>query len=65
MVASVSPLAQVRLSEKEANIDTVDVLTSKSSTLPYDNDEMRRMIQLVQGAKGTSVLKGREGSLTL
>ncbi|KAF8474432.1 hypothetical protein DFH94DRAFT_855629 [Russula ochroleuca] len=29
----------------------VDVLTSKSSTLPYDNDEMRRMIQLVQGAK--------------
>jgi hypothetical protein len=55
MAASVSPLAQVRLSEKEANNDTTDVITSSSSTLPYDNDEMRRMIRLVQGAKGTPV----------
>ncbi|KAH9989672.1 hypothetical protein BJV77DRAFT_1069397 [Russula vinacea] len=29
----------------------VDVLTSKSSTLPYDDDTMRRMVRLVQGAK--------------
>ncbi|KAF8496527.1 hypothetical protein F5888DRAFT_394389 [Russula emetica] len=29
----------------------VDFITSKSSTLPYDDDTMRRMIQLVQGAK--------------
>ncbi|KAH9985510.1 hypothetical protein BJV77DRAFT_113135 [Russula vinacea] len=29
----------------------VDVITSKSSTLPYDKDEMRGMIQLVQAAK--------------
>jgi hypothetical protein len=55
MVASVSPLTQVRLSEKGANIDTIDVLTSKSSTLPYDDDTMRRMVRLVQGAKGTPV----------
>jgi hypothetical protein len=53
MVASVSSLAQVRFSEKEANIDTIDVITSKSSTLPYDKDEMRGMIQLVQAAKST------------
>ena len=39
--------------QKEANIDTIDVITSKISTLPYDDDTMRRMIQLVQGAKGT------------
>ena len=44
---------EVRLSEKEANVDTVDVTTFKSSTFPYDCDTMRRMIQLVQAAKGT------------
>jgi hypothetical protein len=54
MVASVSSLAQVRLSERGQH-DTVDVITSKLSTLPYDKDEMRRMIQLVQGAKSTTV----------
>ena len=53
MVALVSPLTQVRPSEKEAKIDTIDVLTSKSSNLPYDGDAMSGMIQLVQGAKGT------------
>ena len=52
MVASVSPLTQVRLLEEEANIDTIDVLTSKSSTLPYDGDTMGGMIRLVQRAKG-------------
>ena len=35
--------------------DIIDVLTSRSSTLPYDDDTMRRMIQLVQVAKGTPV----------
>ena len=39
----------------EANIDTVDVITSKDSTFPYDDDTMRKMIQLVQAAKSTSV----------
>ncbi|KAI0277909.1 hypothetical protein BGY98DRAFT_934068 [Russula aff. rugulosa BPL654] len=29
----------------------IDVITSKSSTLPYDDDTMRRMIRLVQAAK--------------
>jgi hypothetical protein len=57
MVASVSPLAQVRLSEKETNIDTIDVITSKLSNIPYDDDTMRKMIQLVQGAKGTPVCR--------
>ena len=33
--------------------DTIDVITSSCSTLPYDEDTMRRMIQLVQAAKGT------------
>jgi len=55
MVASVSPLADVRLSKKGSNIDTIDVITSKSSTLPYSDDTMRRMIRLVQGAKGKPV----------
>ena len=41
--------------QREANIDTVDVITSKSSTLPYDDDTMRRMIRLVQAAKGTRI----------
>ena len=53
MVASVSPLTSVKLSEKEANIDAIDVLTSKSSTLPYDGDTMRRLVRLVQEAKST------------
>ena len=39
--------------QRDTNIDTVDVITSKSSTLPYDDDTMRRMIRLVQAAKGT------------
>ncbi|KAI0296406.1 hypothetical protein BC826DRAFT_233003 [Russula brevipes] len=30
----------------------VDVLTSKSSTFPYDDDTMHRMIKLVKNAKG-------------
>ena len=41
--------------QKEANIDTIDVITSKDSTFPYDDDTMRKMIQLVQAAKSTSV----------
>ena len=41
--------------QKVVNIDTIDVITSKSSTLPYDDDGMRRMLRLVQAAKGTSV----------
>ena len=39
--------------QKLANIDDVDVITSKDSTFPYSDDTMRRMIRLVQAAKGT------------
>ena len=41
--------------QRDANIGTVDVITSKSSTLPWDDDTMRRMIRLVQAAKGKRV----------
>ncbi len=30
-----------------------DILTSKISTLPYDDDKMQKMINFVQNAKGT------------
>ena len=36
-------------------VDALDVLTSKSSTLPYDDETMQKMIKLVQKAKSTSV----------
>ena len=51
--------------QRDTNIDTVDVITSKSSTLPYDDDTMRRMIRLVQAAKGKRVFckEGRENLL--
>ncbi|KAH9003471.1 hypothetical protein EDB86DRAFT_2799202 [Lactarius hatsudake] len=32
---------------------SMDVMTSKSSTLPYDADTMQKMIRLVRNAKGT------------
>jgi hypothetical protein len=32
---------------------SMDVMTSKSSTLPYDAETMQRMIRLVRNAKGT------------
>ena len=41
--------------QREADIGTIDSITSSSSTLPYDDDAMRKMIQLVQAAKGTPV----------
>lgn len=37
------------------DIDTIDVLTSKSSTFPYDDGTTEKMIGLVQKAKGTSL----------
>ena len=33
-------------------VGTTDVMTSKSSTLPYDEDTMYKMIKLVRKAKG-------------
>jgi hypothetical protein len=42
-------------SVNEPNIDTVDVLTTKYSTLLYDDVTMQKMIELVQKAKGTSL----------
>ena len=37
---------------KEA--EALDVMTSRSSTLPYDDDKMQKMIELVLKAKRTS-----------
>jgi hypothetical protein len=39
--------------QRDANNETVDVITSKDSTFPYDDDKMHKMIQLVRAAKGT------------
>ena len=36
-------------------LDALDVMSSKSSTFPYDDDTMKRMIGLVQRAKSTPV----------
>ena len=49
-----SPLVQI-WNFREADIGNIDFITSKSSTLPYDDETMRRMIQLVQAAKSTLV----------
>ena len=38
----------------EADPEALDVMTSRSSTLPYDDDKMQKMIELVQKAKRTS-----------
>ena len=46
----------------------LDVRTSKSSTLPFDNDTMQNMINIVQNARSTPVffffLQRRKGWLT-
>ena len=44
----------------------LDVRTSKSSTLPFDNDTMQNMIKIVQNARSTPVffLQRRKGWLT-
>ena len=43
----------VVLSSYGSTADTTDVMTSKSSTLPYDAETMQQMIRLVRNAKGT------------
>jgi hypothetical protein len=43
------------MTERNRDIDTIDVLTSKSSTFPYDDATTEKMIRLVQKAKGTSL----------
>ena len=42
---------------KVPNIDGIDVLTSKDSTLPYDDDKLQKMISLVQIAEGKLLCK--------
>jgi len=37
-----------------------DTLTSKFSTLPYDDEKMQKMISLVQNAKGSTSLCNKE-----
>ena len=39
------------------DIDGIDMMTSKDSTLPYDDDKMQKMIALVQIAKGEIVVQ--------
>ena len=48
------------LRDKGQHFDATDVITSKVSTLPFDNDTMRRMIRLVQAAKGMLVCRKEE-----
>jgi hypothetical protein len=55
MAASVSQLIQGWSYTKNLIVDVVDVITSKLSTFPYDDDTMKRMIGLVQKAKSTPV----------
>jgi len=38
---------------RENKFDTTDVMTSRTSTSPYDNDQMQKMIELVKEAKRT------------
>jgi hypothetical protein len=60
MVVSVSPLVQ-SWNFRERDIGTIDFITSRASTLPYDDATMRRMIRLVQAAKGTPVCSEGKG----
>ena len=39
------------------DIDGIDMMTSKTSTIPYDDDKMQKMISLVQIAKGKFLRK--------
>jgi hypothetical protein len=58
MVVSVSRLVRgYWFFTTEPIIDPPDMMTSTSSTLPYDDEKMRNMIGLVQKAKGTPVLR--------
>ena len=37
------------------NVGTTDVMTSKSSTFPWNDEKMLKMIRVVQNAKGIPV----------
>jgi hypothetical protein len=39
------------------DIDDIDIMTSKTSILPYDGDKMQKMITLLQIAQGKSFCK--------
>ena len=43
------------------DIDGIDIMTSKTSTLPYDDNKMQNMITLVQIAKGKLLCKNVRG----
>jgi hypothetical protein len=57
MVAWVSLLVSCSTCVKDYDVDGIDMMTSKVSTLPYDNDKMQKMITLVEKAKGKSLCK--------
>ena len=52
-IQSVSGLTR----KKNSDMDCLDMMTSKTSTLPYDDDKMQKMITLVEKAKGKSLLE--------
>ena len=39
---------------KDSDMDCLDIMASKTSTIPYDDDKMQKMITLVEKAKGKS-----------
>ena len=42
---------------KYSDMDCLDMMTSKTSTFPYDDDKMQKMITLVEKAKGKSLFR--------
>jgi hypothetical protein len=47
---ALGPLGPSRMNDSD--ISCIDMLTSRTSTLPYDDDKMQKMISLVEKAKG-------------
>jgi len=47
---------------KDNNFDTVDMMISRSSTLPYDSDQMQKMAELVEKAKRTLSCRIRDST---
>ena len=40
-----------------SDMDCLDMMTSSTSTLPYDDDKMQKMITLVEKAKGKVIVQ--------
>jgi len=44
-----------------SDMDCLDMMTSSTSTLPYDDDKMQKMITLVEKAKGKVIVQEWDG----